>query len=359
MYPISYNSFKKFPKYSNLPEYEIKRKYFLLSTQGRLSECQLFPNFVDCDYVDISTYKSFYDGTSIEISGSVDLTAYDVRYMLIGTTDGGGLGSLPSYGGNSSSITITYDLLGIYGAGWYIYYFSAVQYYSLESVTSPELVTTWTTDQGIGPDPIITLGPTAVPNGTRILISRTSDPQQYEWDTHGGEIAIKTSLGWDYENHPLGTIIRDSRYLIGGSLYEYHLEYKGYYRLTSNLSNTIHAIYWLQGIDQLDPGPPSFGFLSLGDTQQTTITFFSSCREVRLQYSSDINANNSDSAIWIDTEYMYLESQWATLNQFGYQGSELIVDFPTSGPDAAHWIRMKYTVKGVLQGYSSPGPPTA
>jgi hypothetical protein len=176
---------------------------------------------------------------------------------------------------------------------------------------------------------------------------------------NGAEIAIKTSLGWDYEIHPLGTVIRDRRYLIGGSLYEFHLEWKGYHRLTSNPSGTIHSQYWFQGIGQLDPGPPNFGYLSLEDTQQTTVTFFSSCREVRLQYSSDVNANTSDSAIWTDTEYMYLESQWSALNQFGYQSAELLVDFPISGPQAAQWIRMKYTVKGVLQGYSAPGPPTA
>ena len=236
MYPISYNSFKNFPKNSNLPEHELKRKYFLLSSQGKLvSECSnypLFPDFIDCDYVEISRYKSFYDGTSIQISNSTDLNVYDEGlYMLVGTTDGGGLGQLPSYGGNLSSTTISYDLLGIYGAGWYINYFSTVQYYSLESATSPDLVTTWTTDKGSGPRPDVIQGPSAVSNGTRILISRTLDPQQYDWDAHGGEIAIKTSIGWNYETQPLGTIVRDRRYLIGGSSYETHLEYLGYYRL--------------------------------------------------------------------------------------------------------------------------------
>lgn len=358
MYPISYNSFKNFPKNSNLPDYEIKRKYFLLSSQGRLlSECAnypLFPNFIDCDIVEISTYKSFYDGTSIQIANSTDLNPYNEgRYMLVGTTDGGGLGQLPSYGGNGSSITISYDLLGIYGAGWYINYFSTVQYYSLENVTTPGLVTAWITDQGLGPDPIVTSGPAAVSNGTRILISRTSDPQQYEWDTHGGEIAIKTSIGWDYETHPLGTVVRDERYLIGGSLYETYLEHRGYYRLTSNPSNTTHAIYWFQNVGQLDPGPPNLTSMSVEDTQETTVTFFSSCRETRLQYTNDVDGNTSD-VEWFDTEYFYLESQWAPLNAFGYQIG-LLVDFPVS----AQWIRIKYTVKGVLQGYSAPGSPTA
>lgn len=358
MYPISYNSFKNFPKNSNLPDHELKRKYFLLSSQGRLiSECAnypLFPDFVDCDLVSISKYQSLYDGTSIQISGSIDLLDQEGRYMkILETTDGGGLGPLPKYSGNNSSAIILYDLLGIHGAGWYIDFFGTILYYSLESVVAPWLVTTWTIDQGAGPVPVIIQGPAAISNGTRILITETLDPTQYEWDSHGGEIAIKTPSGWDYESHPLGTVVRDQRYLLGGSLYTSYQVSQAYYRLTSNPTNTVHAIYWFQVINQLDPGPPSISTLNIGDTQGTTTLYFSSCREMRVQYTEDPDGNSSE-VEWIDTNTFYLESQWTPLSQFGYQIG-LLVDFPVS----AQWIRIKYTVKGVLQGYSAPGSPTA